>query len=283
MEAGGLTSARIGIGMSHSLLATDSPRDVFAAIDWQQPWLAPLAQTGERAAAQIGRGASVADALDLARTNPDMEFVAQDALPQGMAYEQFIFEQRRIPTRNNLHDFFNGLIWLHYPKVKRLLNRWQAAEIAQQGVGAVRGPLRDAITVFDENGALLIAPEPLRVALKNREWRKLGVDFRPLWQQSQLVLVGHALLEKLVQPRKNITAHVFLADDTALMSDEADVWMAQHFDAPLFATKPFNPLPVLGVPGWCDENQNFCFYDDSEVFRSATRKISQQVAAVQAG
>ncbi len=273
MEAGGL---------SEQVSASAEP---FATIDWQRPWLGALASVGRVACERILHGASVAEALNAARSPsalPRIEFVEQTALPTGMAYEQFIFDTGQIPTRHNLHDFFNGLIWLHYPETKRLFNRWQASEIAAQGVGAVRGPLRDAITVFDENGALLMAPAPLCAALKNREWRRLGEELRPLWQQARLVPIGHALLEKLVQPRKNITAHVFLADGSVLPGGDADAdadadgWMSTHFEARAFAAKPFNPLPVLGVPGWWSENENFCFYDDSLVFRSGFRKISQQ-------
>jgi hypothetical protein len=71
-----------------------------------------------------------------------------------MAYEAFIHAQRCVPTRDNLHDFFNGLVWLHWPQLKLQMNRLQAAEIASAGVGARRGPLRDALTVLDENGAV---------------------------------------------------------------------------------------------------------------------------------
>jgi len=47
-----------------------------------------------------------------------------------------------------------------------------------------------------------------------KDWQRLFVDLRPLWCQAHLVLFGHALLEKLVVPRKSITAHVYrvLAD-----------------------------------------------------------------------
>ena len=45
--------------------------------------------------------------------------------------------------------------------------------------------------------------------------------------------------------------------------------LARDLTAPWLAAKPFCPLPVLGVPGWWADNQNFCFYDDSLVFRSA--------------
>ncbi|MPM13846.1 hypothetical protein SDC9_60206 [bioreactor metagenome] len=262
----------------------DGAVEDFAQIDWQRPWLAALEPTGRRLAALVLQGASVADALNASRLPGVFRFVGQEALPPGVAYEQFIFDTKSVPTRNNLHDFFNGLIWLHYPATKRLFNQWQAAAIAAQGVGAVRGPLRDAITVFDENGALWFAPQPLRDALRRREWRRLGEELRPLWRQSHLVPFGHALLEKLVRPRKSITAHVYLADALpasahADVDVAVDAWMPAHFQPDSFARKPFNPLPVLGVPGWWSDNENFCFYDDSIVFRCDARKTAQQVAA----
>ena len=120
------------------------------------------------------QGASVADALNASRLQGTLQFVGQEALPPGMAYEQFIFETRCIPTRDNLHDFFNGLIWLHWPQLKQRLNALQAAEIARQGVGAQRGRLRDSITVLDENGGLLLAPQALCDALRDKLRFELG-------------------------------------------------------------------------------------------------------------
>ncbi|MBI3533147.1 MAG: DUF3025 domain-containing protein [Burkholderiales bacterium] len=150
-------------------------------------------------------GASCAEALNSCAAMP-VRFVPQAALPGGMAYEQYIFEQRGVPTRDGLHDFFNGIIWQHFPLAKQRLNQLQAAQIAADGVQAVRGPVRDAITVFDENAALLRAPDAVWEALVARDWRRLFIELRPLWAQASLLLFGHALLEKLVSPRKPITA-----------------------------------------------------------------------------
>ncbi len=36
-------------------------------------------------------------------------------------------------------------------------------------------------------------------------------------------------------------------------------------------SRDFAPLPVLGVPGWCDANAEAAFYDDPAVFRSVRR------------
>jgi hypothetical protein len=190
-------------------------------------------------------------------------------MPEGAAYERFIFEQRQCPTREGLHDFFNGLCWLHFPQAKRRLNELQAVQIAAHGVGSVRGPVRDAITVFDENGALLDAPAALWEALVARQWQRLFVELRPLWPQARLLIFGHALLEKLVAPRKDMTAHVWHAGAPLGSRQEADAWLAAALSADRLASKPFVPLPVLGVPGWWAANEAPAFYDDARVFRPA--------------
>ncbi len=250
------------------------------AIDWQQPWLAPLRGAGAAIASAVGAGRPVWQALDDAgRKAPGPRFVPQESLPAGEAYEAFIFRTGQVPTRDNLHDFFNGLIWLHYPQAKRRLNALQAGAIAAQGVGAVRGPLRDAVTVFDENGAVLFAPRELREALVARAWRRLFTDLRPLWRQARLEIFGHALLEQLVKPRKPLTAHVLLVPDAPESVPDVDAWLAGVLQPARLEAKPFTPLPVLGVPGWWGENENFSFYDDSSVFRSA-RPASQYTTGV---
>ena len=239
-----------------------------AAIDWNQPWLRPYESLQGPLAAAAARDAdsTVAGLLNHCGGAP-VEFVAQSVLNNGQAYEQFIFNTRTVPTRNNLHDFFNGLCWMRFPLAKTRLNELQAAEIANAGIGQVRGPVRDALTLFDENAALLSAPQPLWDALEARDWRRLFVELRPLWVDAQLVLFGHALLEKLVSPRKPITAHVYRAPVAINSIANMDAWLAADLGAEKLSSKPFCPLPVLGVPGWWLENENFSFYDDSFVFR----------------
>ena len=244
--------------------------DALLDIDWQAPWLAPLRTAGQAVQQRVLAGSSVAHALNAAGACP-VRFIPQADLPGGMAYEQFIFATGCVPTRCNLHDFFNGLIWLHYPLAKRRLNQWQAQAIAAQGVGAVRGPLRDAVTLLDENGALWCAPQPLHEALRARDWQRLFITLRPLWAQARLVLFGHALLEKLVYPRKPITAHVYQAQAAinagVNLEVNFDAWLAADLQTPHLAGKPFAPMPVLGMPGWWPGNENVCFYDDPLVFR----------------
>jgi len=243
------------------------------AVDWSQPWLLPVKASGEAVAPALASGLPLHQALNAALNSVHgaaVHFVPQQALPDGEAYERFIFNTGQCPTRDNLHDFFNGLCWISFPRTKKKLNQLQAAEIAKAGVQALRGPVRDALTVFDENAAFLIAPQPLWDALRARDWHRLFITLRPLWLDAQLVLFGHALLEKLACPRKAITAHVYIAQkamNSVASMDQIDAWIADDLSAAGLAAKPFTPLPVLGVPGWWPDNENFSFYDDSTVFR----------------
>ena len=240
-------------------------------VDWDAPWLEPWSVRGRALAGRLCDGVPVCQALNADAAAP-VRFVSQALLPPGMAYEQFIFDTGQVPTRENLHDFFNGLVWLHLPQAKRRMNQLQAQAIAAQGVGAVRGPLRDALTLFDENGALLDAPAPLWQALHARDWQRLFVDLRPLWVHARLLLVGHALMEKLVFPRKGITAHVYQAPAAIETIAQTDAWLAAELQPGRWAQKPFVPLPLMGIPGWCHGNDAVSFYDDLSVFRRAAAR-----------
>ena len=270
---------------------------VLAEIDWSQPWFAPWRELGEPTAHLALKQQSVAEALNAlqtslalgdAKANPaeqtagtsneqlkEVMFVPQSALPEGQAYEDFIFKTAQVPTRDGLHDFFNGLCWHRFPLAKRRLNQLQAAEIEAQGISATRGPVRDALTLFDENVVLMHAPDELWAALQARDWLKLFVDLRDQWQHVHLVLFGHALVEKLVTPYKSITGHVYRVDSRINPHDEAalDAWLVQDLQPVKLATKPYEPLPVLGIPGWCADNAEQAYYEDKNVFRPKRQTV----------
>jgi hypothetical protein len=241
-------------------------RALLDALASPAPWLLPYGPLLQRIAAAAAVG-SIADALNRARPG-ELEarpFVEHGALAAHEAYESFIYRTGTVPTRDNLHDLFNGIVWLSFPVTKRRLNALQAEQIARHGNTGPRGALRDALTVFDENAALLRAPTTLIDALQARDWHTLFVTRRTEWQRADVVLFGHALLEKLIRPRKEITAHVWVVpalDDTSI---------AGSIDADNFTTQGFLPMPVLGIPGWWPANEATDFYDDTRVFRPRER------------
>ncbi|RPH45333.1 MAG: DUF3025 domain-containing protein [Burkholderiales bacterium] len=215
------------------------------------------------------------------------------------AYEARIFEAGEVATRTDpegaRHDLFNALAWLVWPHAKARLNALHAAVLAAAAsptgatdataetaataataaTGAARGPLRDAATLFDENAALWIGLDTsLEDALRAFDWNALFVAGRARVERSVRVhAFGHALLEKLDAPFKAITAHAWplrLAADTPLA--DVDRALARSLEPGRLGSRAFCPLPVMGVPGWCDANRDPAFYNDAAVFRSGRRR-----------
>jgi hypothetical protein len=273
-----------------------------SAIDWQQPWLAPWRQTGQQVASLCQTGvelpAALNQVLDAGRAasgsnSAPIRFCAHARMPATAAYEQYIFDSKLVPCRLNVHDFFNGLAWLQFPLTKAHLNALQAAEIAKRGPGAPRGPVRDAITVFDENAGIWFGPDSVWDALRRHDWHSALVEQRSCWQgqtstatglkahqpittsaslptegsQAQIVIFGHALLEKLIAPRKPLVVHCFRLPRAVSSTVDLDANLALQLEPELLASKPFQPVPVLGVPGWWPANDDPDFYNDITVFR----------------
>ncbi|KQZ34679.1 DUF3025 domain-containing protein [Duganella sp. Root1480D1] len=258
---------------------------MFQEIDWSRAWYASVRDAASRIdlsqPSVVRPFCEQADALALVNhAGQPLRFVPQAALPEGTAYEEFIGATGQVPTRDNLHDFFNGLVWLTFPLIKRQLNALQAAQIALDGVGKSRGPARDAATIYDENSALLVVRDDaegaaLVDALRNHRWREAFVQCAPMFgRDAEVWLFGHALMEKLVAPYKAITAHtrVVRAGDDYWAQDDAGrrAWLDSAEAARLagegLAKGGFTPVPVLGIPGWWPQ-QDDAFYADDTVFR----------------
>jgi hypothetical protein len=169
----------------------------------------------------------------------------------------------------------NALVWLALPRAKARLNRLQAQRIEADGVGARRGGLRDAATLFDENAALLVTRDAGLVAmLRAFDWRGLFVRERQRFARHAAVRVfGHALLDKLRDPYKAACAHVWVldADPADVGPGGLDARLAASLEAAALHTGAFTPLPLLGVPGWWPANEAADFYDDVTVFRPGRR------------
>lgn len=252
----------------------DPPRAV--AIDWAAPWFDAIRADGCAAS----RAADLRAALNAAAERLGIHNAAGRPIRFAMAgaagdaaYEAHIDRTGEVPTRDNLHDFFNALVWLRFPRTKARLNALQAQAIAAAGVGARRGPLRDAATLVDENALLLVTSRADIVgALERHDWHALFVEHRAAWAADvRPIVFGHALMEKLATPYKGITAHAFPVRLAAAASlSDVDAEVATALD-PGLTPRRLLPLPVLGIPGWAD-NDDLAYYDDPAVFRAARRR-----------
>ncbi|MBC7415375.1 MAG: DUF3025 domain-containing protein [Herminiimonas sp.] len=265
-----------------------------SAIDWTRPWLAPFRETAGLLL-EGGCWRTAANLLAALRGLRNQQgfpivFVDQAELSNGVAYETFIGRTGQVPTRENLHDFFNALAWLTHPLAKASLNAVQAGEIDRlssplalapaqasklDACSSTRGLLRDRATLFDENAGLLLASEEsIEIALRQHDWQQALVARRAAFGTCcEIRLFGHALIEKLVSPYKAITAHVwvlpvqqqFFALDDDERRQQVDMLLAGEIGGGLLGV-PAMALPVLGVPGWWSP-QDSAFYDDRTVFR----------------
>jgi len=220
-------------------------------------------------------------------------------------YEIAIAATGEVPTRTlgdgAWHDLLNAMVWLHWPQSKAQLNRLHASQ--PQGP---RGPWRDRATLIDENGLIWLQTDAqLCVWLRERRWNALLREGRARWPQA-VYAFGHALLHKLMQPFKAITAHVLILESAAVPGISSEGFPAIPEVDRLLAKTLANavdwstgralneadeesqassaadasdrgldaklrlklfPLPVLGIPGWTAANADPAFYDDPVVFR----------------
>jgi len=176
-----------------------------------------------------------------------------------------VYDTGRVETRSdNLHDWFNAMCWLAFPRTKARINAMHAAAIPhEQGQ---RGRLRDLLTIFDEGGALVVSGDPELVELaRDHRWKELFWQRRERVQQAmRFAVLGHAVLEQALKPWPGITCKAIFVSPTTDMDSQAAAWLAQ---LPKEATpRDLAPLPVFGYPGWAD-NEHADFYDDERYFR----------------
>lgn len=248
-----------------------------AAIAWQsdfsavpafahlRPWLArlPLDDWPDLASLNdFSRVQEVRTASDL-----PLRFVAQSSPCGQLDYERGIYASGGVPSRErNWHDLFNALIWLAYPTTKAALNALHQDTLR---AGDNRLPASDAATLFDESGLVLVGDTAeLAACLKRRDWQAALVEQRTRWTGISVHIIGHAVLEKLIQPWPGITAKclcIELPPDASLV--DIDTAIAQRWQTAPPSPAQLFPLPVLGIPKWWPANEDPAFYADTRYFR----------------
>jgi hypothetical protein len=123
-------------------------------------------------------------------------------------YDGRIAMHGEVPTREgDWHDFFNALCFATFPRAKRALHLRQYS-VLQGRVPATATRLppartreQDALTLFDEGGALIAAERPAYVQLCAAAGAEREQLLRELCERehARVVPFGHALFEHLVE------------------------------------------------------------------------------------
>lgn len=198
-----------------------------------------------------------------------VSFVAD---PAPGSYEARIRHTGRVATRDHdWHDLFNALVWLRYPRIKAAMNARHCNEIARQPEG-VRGPVRDALTQFDEDGLVLVSDDAALIAdLAAHRWKAALHERRASVARATLHVLGHALMDKARSPHVGLCAKVLYlqAGEVPADGEAFDGWLAERIAAGLWPSSPrdLKPLPVLGLPGMTPDNVDPAYFDDIRQFR----------------
>jgi hypothetical protein len=181
------------------------------------------------------------------------------------AYELRVHDTGEVETRpDNLHDWFNALCWLAFPRTKACINAMHAAEIPRES--GRRGRLRDLLTIFDEGGAIVLcADQELNTLVREFRWKELfWAERERVRREMRFVVLGHAVLEQALKPWPGITCKALFARPDEDADQAAAAWLASRSEGA--SPGDLAPLPLFGFPGWAD-NDRPEFYDDERYFR----------------
>jgi Protein of unknown function (DUF3025) len=230
---------------------------------------------------RIDRANLIASLNGLAREREiDLKFVAApEKKLSAVEYETRIAHDHELIVNDSLHDLFNACIWLTFPKTKRTISELHVELGA--GDNNRRPRRRDVLTLFDESGLMLICDPSYCDAFKqlneNHQWKTLFVERRREFvDHVRPILFGHGALEQLAShSHRGLTVKAQwlpLSCDTPL--DAIDDYLLAKIRAneELRDNEWRIPMPLLGVPGWFEENENASCYGDASIFRPAPRR-----------
>ena len=231
-----------------------------------RPWHERLQAAG---GATLGHLNALADAAGLrTESGRPVRFVTPGAA--DAYYEVRVFESGCVETRpESLHDLFNALAWLAFPRTKARINAMHAERIPHER--GRRGRLRDLLTLFDEGGAIVAcADAELLALLRGFRWKELFWEHRRrVLRSMRISVLGHAVLEKALDPWPGITCKAIFVAPGADADAQAAAWLAQR--STQATPRELAPVPIFGYPGWLPGSERLEFYDDRRYFRRARR------------
>lgn len=178
-------------------------------------------------------------------------------------------------------------MWLTFPRAKATLNQLHCQALLQelQAKETCRGPLRDATTLFDESGVVVVSShDQLSQLLQNFEWKTLFWEQRTLLSSHmRFFIFGHGLYEKALNPYVGMTGKgIVLSVATDFFSESLqtqlmiiDGMLMEFIGQHLVKSTDLTPVPILGYPGWSLDNDNSRYYDNHRYFRARPKTVAK--------
>ncbi len=143
-----------------------------------------------------------------------------------------------------------------------------------------RNPVRDALTHFDETGVIVISSSPeLSEDLRHFRWRELFWEKRKLVERKMRFLIfGHGLMEKALHPYVGMTGKGIVLEAEISAPEEIDAILASRI-GDLAAPSDLTPVPVLGYPGWDENNADPAYYENLDYFRKGRMRQEMKTFA----
>jgi hypothetical protein len=219
-----------------------------------------------------------------------LRFVAQAGAPRAFedGFEPRTYLRGELQVRPlDWHDLFNALVWMAFPTAKAAINARHYESLAA-GEPDGRPPARDALTLFDEEGVVVLSSDArLLDLIREFRWKELFWTQRErVGQRMRFLVFGHALYRKALDPFVGMTGKAVLLEVPAeviggampALVEAADRRLALHiWDRNRMSHgRELHPLPVLGVPGWWPASEREDFYDDASYFRPGRRAAPGQ-------
>jgi hypothetical protein len=129
---------------------------------------------------------------------------------------------------------------------------------------------------------LAISDKKWQQWLREHQWQTAFVEHRNQWGKTiKPFIFGHANYEMLTKPYIGLTGKALFVcvPDEIFCKDlvtqyqylDHAVYEMIKTDNCLADNKQLSPLPLLGVPGWHDENNDESFYNNTDYFRPKRR------------
>jgi hypothetical protein len=169
------------------------------------------------------------------------------------------------------------VVWAHFPKARWALNALHVdPQVGPKDPRNGRAPAQNLAATFDETGMLVLSESrSLLDELQALRFKRVFWERRAeLLATTRFWLFGHGMFESLLTPHTALAARSLLLHVPALSSRgdedqvrfEVDTLAAQHIQSFSRARVVLDPIPLLAIPGYCD-NDSADFYDDSRNIR----------------